>query len=225
MNYVMSIINPEGLQILTDICEKLDSPIVLSAYGRGTVSQSMMDVLGIESNEKRIVITVLSDSKLNEYLKQQHRRLFIDAPGNGITVCVPIKSVGGGKTLSYLGNEEKITKKMPEINCDFELVIAISNKGFTDTVMDAARDAGARGGTVIHAKGTGSQKAEKFFKMSIASEREIILIVADAAKKGDIMRSVMEKAGPDTEAGAITFSLPVSQVAGFAVTSSQDETE
>ncbi len=223
MKYVISIINPEGLQILTDICEKLNCPLVLTAYGTGTVSKSMADVLGIESNEKRIVMTVLNDSVITEYIKQQQRRLFIDAPGNGITVSVPIKSVGGGKTLSYLSNDETITKKAPDIIPEFELILAVANKGFTDTVMDAARAAGARGGTVIHSKGTGNKSAEKFFKMSIASERETILIVASSTDKANIMRAIIEKAGPETEAGAIVFSLPVSDVAGFGVTAQSEK--
>ncbi len=215
MNYVISIINPEGLDILNDICEKLDCPVTLTAYGHGTASQSMMDVLGIESNEKRVSICVMNEETLQEYIKQQRARLFIDAPGNGITIGIPIKSVGGGKTLSYLSGDDKLTKKAPEIDIDHELVVAIANKGFTDTVMDAARSAGARGGTVIHAKGTGSKKAEKFFNVSIAGEREMILIVASSDTKSAIMRSIIENAGINTEAGAITFSLPVSQVAGF----------
>ncbi len=225
MKYVISIINPEGLDIMTDICDKLGTPLTLSAYGHGTASRSMLDILGIESNEKRIVVTAVNDETVSELIRHQQRRLFIDAPGNGITVCVPIKSVAGGKTLSYLNGEEKITKKAPEINSDFELVVAIANKGHTDTVMDAAREVGARGGTVIHAKGTGSKSSEKFFKVSLANEREMILIVASSAAKSDIMKNIVSKAGPSTEAGTVVFSLPVSEVAGFGITSQIEPAE
>ena len=41
--------------------------------------------------------------------------------------------------------------------------MCIVNTGFTDVVMDAARDKGARGGTVIHARGTANKEAEEFF--------------------------------------------------------------
>ena len=98
---------------------------------------------------------------------------------------------------------------------EHELIVVILNEGCSDTVMDAARSAGARGGTVLHAKGTGTTSAPKFFGVSLAEEKEMIYIVASAAQKAEIMHAVMRDAGPDTKAGAICFSLPISQIAGL----------
>jgi len=81
--------------------------------------------------------------------------------------------------------------------------------------MNAARKAGARGGTVIHGKGTGNENAEKFYHVSIAEEKEVILIVSAASQKSEIMRSILENAGPGTPAGTVVFSLPVSEAVGF----------
>ena len=83
------------------------------------------------------------------------------------------------------------------------------------TVMDAARGAGAYGGTVIHAKGTGMEQAEKFMGVSLAAEKEMIFIVAKKEQKNDIMKAVMEQAGLDTKAKSIVFSLPVTDTAGL----------
>lgn len=213
MNYVISVINPNGLSILGNICEKLELPVVLSMKGAGTATESMRSVLGLDSNEKRVVMVVANEERTKSLILEQKRRLYIDAPGNGIVISVPVKSVGGGNTLANLGGKGKM--KAPELNFDFELVLAIANEGHTDTVMDAARSAGAGGGTVIHAKGTGGTNAEKFFKVSIAQEKEIILIVAKASEKAKIMKAIIENAGTHTDAGAIVFSLPVSEVAGF----------
>ena len=81
--------------------------------------------------------------------------------------------------------------------------------------MDAARGAGAYGGTVIHAKGTGMEQAEKFMGVSLAAEKEMIFIVAKKEQKNDIMKAVMEQAGLDTKAKSIVFSLPVTDTAGL----------
>ena len=86
-----------------------------------------------------------------------------------------------------------------------------------DMVMNAARAAGATGGTVLHGKGEGNKNEEKFYNVSIASEKEVILIVARKEQKSDIMRSILEKAGPNTEAETVVFSLPTSEVAGFGL--------
>ena len=213
---MLTIINPNGLDIVTDICAKLKLPVILSLLGRGTASKSMLDLLGIESKERRFIMAVAGEEETKALIKAQRRRLYIDAPGNGITLAVPVKSVGGGKTLAYLsGGQAKM--KAPEMNYSYELILAIANEGHTDTVMTAAREAGASGGTVLHAKGTGAANAEKFFKVSIAQEKEIVLIVAKASEKSGIMRAILKSAGPDSEAGAIVLSLPVTEVAGFSM--------
>ena len=105
-----------------------------------------------------------------------------------------------------------------------ELIVAVCSQGCTDMVMNAARAAGARGGTVLHGKGTGAKGAPKFYNITIAQEKEMILIVAATSQKAAIMQSILQKAGPDSKAGTIVFSLPTTQVAGFALLDNQDET-
>lgn len=216
MNYVISIVHPLGTNIMKSICAGLDLPIVLSTPCKGTATKSMLDLLGIESRDRRLFMTVASREKTKELIEEQRKRLYIDAPGNGVTISVPIKSVGGSKTLAFLSNGQNV-KGAPTLNYEYELIMVIANQGATDQVMDAARSAGARGGTVIHGLGTGSKNAEKFYKVSIASEKEVILIVSAAGQKAAIMKAILEQAGPDTKAGAIAFSLPVSEIAGFGI--------
>ena len=145
------------------------------------------------------------------------RQVYIGIPGHGIIMAVPIKSVGGGKTLAYLNNgEQQPARYTPELSNRYELIVIVANEGRTDQVMNAARAAGATGGTVLHGKGTGSQN-KKFYNVSIAAEKEVILMVAQNDRKAAIMQSVLHHAGPDSEAGAILFSLPVSEVAGFGL--------
>ena len=76
---------------------------------------------------------------------------------------------------------------------------------------------GIKNATIIHGKGTGAKGAPKFYNISIAAEKEVILIVSAAGQKAEIMRSILRKAGPDSDAGAIVFSLPASAVAGFGL--------
>ena len=93
--------------------------------------------------------------------------------------------------------------------------MVITNQGYTDKVMDAAREAGATGGTVVHAKGTGGELARKFFGVSIASEKELVFILTREETRKAIMKAVMNGAGMQTEAQSLVFSLPVSDLAGL----------
>ncbi len=217
MNYIISVVQPSDGEKLLDICKRLELPVTLSALGKGTALKSMLDLLGIESTMRRIVINVASSEKTTAFIKELKRSLYIGVPGHGIVAAVPVKSIGGGKTLAYLNDGNKDIKYSPDLGFPYELVIAIANSGRTDMVMNAARAAGARGGTVIHGKGTGSENAERFYNVSIASEKELIMIVAEKGNKSEIMKAIVRNAGPDTEAGAIVFSLPISEAAGFAL--------
>ena len=217
MNFVISIINPEMADRMNAICEALELPLSIQLKGYGTATKNMLDLLGLSTREYNIPVTFADREKTERLTDEARRQLYIDAPGHGIIVATPIKSVGGKNTLAHLISG-KNTSGMPEINYNYEIILAIANEGHTDSVMDAAREAGARGGTVLHGKGTASTKeAEKFFKVSIASEKEVIMIVAKSSEKADIMRSIVSRAGVGTEAGAVVMSLPVSAVAGFGM--------
>ena len=95
----------------------------------------------------------------------------------------------------------------------YELLLVIANQGHTGSIMDAARAAGAGGGTVIHAKGTGMEGAARFLGMELVNEKELVLIVSRTARKNAIMKAIMD--GADPKAGAIVFSLPVTDTAGL----------
>ena len=103
-----------------------------------------------------------------------------------------------------------------------ELLVVITNQGYTDQVMDAARGAGATGGTTIHAKGTGTELAKKFFGVSLAAEKELVLIVAKEEHRRPIMKAIMAQAGMTTPAQSLVFSLPVSDLAGLRQLEEED---
>ena len=96
----------------------------------------------------------------------------------------------------------------------YVLLTVIADKGNVDVVMDAARAAGAGGGTVLSAKGTGAEIA-KFFGVAISEEKEMIYIITRREDRDVIMKAVMEKAGRDTKAHGVVFSLPVESVIGI----------
>lgn len=97
----------------------------------------------------------------------------------------------------------------------YSLIVSIVNRGYSDEVMNAARNAGAKGGTIINAHGTTLGDEERFFGISIQPEKEIVLILADNENRPVIMREIVNHVSLDTEGAGITFSLPVSDVEGI----------
>ena len=97
----------------------------------------------------------------------------------------------------------------------YELVIVVVNSGFSEVAMNAAREEGAHGGTIIHARGAGTKAMEEKYGIIITPEKEMILIVVNKNIKDKILAAVYKAAGLATDGQGIAFSLPVSTVAGL----------
>lgn len=214
MYYVVAITDRDKGESMLSLYQNTGMHMILATLGHGTATDSHLELYGLEATEKAVIGAIASREGLHQLLRDAKRKLFIDIPGNGVMMSIPLKSVAGAKTLAYFSEGKEIGGN-PPMTFEHELIIVVLNEGFADPVMDAARSAGATGGTVLHAKGTGAVRAEKFFGVSLAKERDMIYIVARSEEKAAIMRAINEQTGPATPAGAICFSLPVSSVAGL----------
>ncbi len=217
LDLVAAIVDRDKAKYMADVFESHKLPLVLAMLGRGTASSEVLDLYGLEAKEKALLMTVAGADMTKQLIRAAKRKLFIDVPGNGIMLAIPIKSVGGGKTLAFLSGGAAPDGAAPEMKFDYELIMAVINEGHTDPVMDAARSAGAAGGTVLHAKGTGGALSQKFLGVSLADEKEVVLIVSKAGEKAAIMKAIADSCGVGTPSGAISFSLPISSVAGLRV--------
>lgn len=212
--YVISITDHTKEERMNALYRAAGLHMILSMPGHGTATDEHLSIYGLDATDKAVLGAVASAQEAARLLRDAKRKLFIDIPGNGVMLKIPLKSVAGGRTLAYLTDDQK-AGGAPEMEFEHELIVVILNEGFSDFVMDAARSAGAGGGTVLHAKGTGSKRAEKFFGVSLADEKDMVYIVAHRDEKAPIMRAISQQAGPGTKAGAICFSLPVSSVVGL----------
>ncbi|MBQ9761914.1 MAG: P-II family nitrogen regulator [Oscillospiraceae bacterium] len=96
-----------------------------------------------------------------------------------------------------------------------EVIFAIVNSGYAEEVMDVARENGARGGTIINARGVAGEEAAAFFGITLHAEKEILMMVVDKSIRDDILNAIYKQMGMAKKAQGIAFSLPVSDVAGL----------
>ena len=226
LNMVITITDRERTETAINLFRENNVFTTDIVLGQGTASREMLDYLYLNPSEKAIVFGVVTGAGLLPLLKAFKRKMFIDVPGNGIVAVVPLNTIGGRRSLEYMldgqavdttqrSQEEAERMERMSVKTDHELIFVIANEGYSDLIMDAARGAGAAGGTVIKAKGTGAEYTEKFFGFSIASEKEIHLLVTPAQGRNNIMKARMEKAGLESKAQSIVFSLPVSHALGL----------
>ncbi len=192
----------------------------LGTFGRGTASKETLDILGIGSSEKCIIFSFMTMDKSSLILDEIERRMSLRTVGVGLSFTIPISSIDSMRNLKRLVKDFDDEKESEgySVETENELVVIIANRGYVENVMQVAREAGAPGGTVVHARGTGQETSEKFFGTLIGAEKEMIFIVTKSEKSSQIMQAIKEKVGADTPSGAITFSLPVNECAGLITT-------
>lgn len=201
----------------TDFYKEQGLEVSFLSLGTGTASSEILDYFGLDGSDKTLIFHIVTDEKWKELKRELRRKMNIDIPGIGIAFLVPLSSIGGVKALNYLTSGQDFVKGEESVLKDtkYELLVVIANQGYNDLIMDAARKVHAAGGTIIHARGTGSHLAEKFMGVTIVPEKEMLFIVVRRDQKNNIMRAIMDEAGTGTPAGSIVFSLPVTDTAGM----------
>ncbi|MGI6594241.1 MAG: P-II family nitrogen regulator [Christensenellales bacterium] len=96
----------------------------------------------------------------------------------------------------------------------YSLLFTIIQRGYVETAMEAAREAGARGGTVLAARGTGNFYIETFLGAAIEPEKEILIILTPKDTRSEIMKAIYKAVGLDKEGQGLLFALPVEDVIG-----------
>lgn len=215
--FMMTITSRDMLPKFLEAFDKNNLPIGFVSLGYGTAKDDILDMLGLVRSEKAVGMTVVTGAGWEEAKWYLRKKMYIDVPDTGISFIIPMSSIGGKRELAFLTAGQNYRKGEESVMKDttMELLIIISNQGHNDLVMDAARGAGAYGGTVLHARGTGVNRAELFFGISLASEKDLTLIVTQKSQKNAIMQAIMQKAGMETPAQSIVFSLPVTDAAGL----------
>ncbi|MDR2702420.1 MAG: hypothetical protein LBB72_08315 [Spirochaetaceae bacterium] len=203
--------------------------------GMGTANSDILDLLGIGSSEKAVIICLEQAVGVPVLMKETRKKLKSYGPGAGIAFTVPLSAINDPVLLIFkqsIHKNEKIAAELEQIAPDggqlkdkgesmaneysHDLIISVVNQGYSDEFMNTAREAGASGGTVLNARGQAHEGAVKFFGVSVQDEKEMIIILTSREKKVSIMRAVCEAHGLNSKAQGIVFSLPVDDVTGLS---------
>jgi nitrogen regulatory protein PII len=184
-------------------------------HAHGSVDSAILDYLGLGENKKVMAFSFVPDNKVMHLYEVFNNKLSLTEAGKGIAFTIPVSGASG--TAFSLGGtspeKEEITK-MSDVK--YELIVTIVNRGGFEKVKEAAKRAGARGGTLIHGLGLGGEEAAKFLGISIQPEKDVVLIVVGKDEREQVMQKIMEEAGILTENRGICFSLPVDTALGLA---------
>lgn len=171
----------------------------VAMLGRGTASRTIFDYLGLNDKKKAVLMLFGKTEEITDLADYLVEKLEMDKPNHGIAYIESAFNVFG--TEDNANGSENIKRGENMYNAIYTIV----EKGNADDVIEAAEKAGSRGGTVIHARGSGSEEARKVFNMLIEPEKEIVLIISEEAKTKDIVESIRKETQIEEEGKGIIF--------------------
>ncbi|GBR74065.1 hypothetical protein NO1_1299 [Candidatus Termititenax aidoneus] len=221
LKFCVVIVNWDKVQLVSKLLQEKEVLFHFISKGRGTATSNILDILGVGAEDKGVVICLETAALAPELLRAIREELHTHGPGAGIAFAVALSAIntvilrgfkkkrGNVKILTNEGGNDMETIKN-------DLIISVVNQGYSDEFMTTAREAGARGGTVLSARGLANKNAVKFLGVSVQEEKEIIIILAKRDKKEAIMQAVSRTHGIASKAEGVIFSLPVDSALGLS---------
>lgn len=192
-------------------------PIQYRVSAMGTASGEMVDLLGLGTIDKTVLMSILPKKLADKMLRMMQNKLYLGTPNTGVAFTLPLSAATAGvtKLMQSLDSSSDNKSEGENMNSKYAMIMAFVNQGFSEDVMSAAKPAGASGGTVFHSRRVENEESMKFWGIPIQQEREIVLILATKETKVAIMKAITEKCGIQSDAHGVVISLPVDEVAGL----------
>ncbi|WP_163969367.1 P-II family nitrogen regulator [Oceanobacillus halotolerans] len=191
--------------------------------GKGFRINEKKSVLGIPvEREREIILTIVSDTIYPNVMNAIIDAVHLNKPRQGIGFVIDTKEIRG--VTSFINTDESnsqgfdnggVERKMDNHKVDYDLIVTIVNKGDAEDVVDASKNAGAEGGTILHGRGTGIHEKAKLFNILIEPEKEVVLTLISKDKTDQVLQAINEDAELKKPGKGIAFVLDVDDTVGI----------
>ena len=238
---IISVVPKNSAELVTAAANKAGAAGGTVLLGRGTASNSIIQLLGLGDTSKEIVLVVVEqgiaaaviDAVKAAVADKKHfcvifsiavPSFFKSGDMNGetggvveasVSLCPQVPDITSQQTRNSGDENMADTNNSDAAKKDaYEMINIIVNKGYAEDAMAAARKAGAGGGTILSARGTAKEGDAKFFGMEIVPEKEMLMILVPSAKKTEILDAVKSLPCFEKAGSGIIFS---NEVESFSV--------
>ena len=179
--------------------------------GKGTSASHLLEVLGISDVRKEIVLLIGNKECAYNAMNELDKKFNFHKPNHGIAFSTSVANlIGSSCNISF---ENRNIEGGEDIM--FNAIFVVVDRGMAAFVMDAAKSAGAKGGTIINARGSGIHETQKIFAIEIEPEKEIVLILTDTAITENVTRTINENMKLSEPGNGIMFVLDVNKSYGI----------
>ncbi|MDO5145516.1 MAG: transcriptional regulator [Eubacteriales bacterium] len=214
---------------LEKIFDILHIPIYYQCRGKGTAPSELMDIFGLGGSTRVLTLVFVPKFQVKELFDMMKEKLFYNRRGGGIAVTVPITGLQNpvhqvmmeGAKVSMEKLEklegERTDRDMADIQkkSEYTMIWISVVCGYSDDAIDAAREAGARGGTVLRGRRRNSEHMSQHLGISMQDEQEFVMIITRTENKNKVMDALCKACGLRTPAHGVVFSLPVDEAIGL----------
>lgn len=183
----------------------------VAMLGIGTASRTLFDYLGLNDKKKAVLLLFGKTEEIEDLADYLVEKLELNKPNHGIAYIESAFNVFGTEDNDNGNGSENIKRGETMYNAIYTIV----EKGNAEDVIEAAQKAGSRGGTIVNARGLGSEEARKVFNMFIEPEKEIVLIISEEKMTKDIVDSIRKETGIEEQGKGIIFITNVKQTYGL----------
>lgn len=221
--FLITVVNSGQASAIVKILTDQGVSAAYVCHGNGTASSDLYNVFGLSNQEKQVIFAPIRYSSYPEIKEALEQRYEASKYAKGVSMLLAVEALIGKAAYKFLANQRdsneapKEVPPMEEIKAkeNYEAIFAIVNNGYADLVMEAAKGAGARGGTVLNAHGTGNKEMEKFFGIVITPEKQIVMILVPKTIKDFVLTAIYNMAGLATKGQGIAFAVSASDVIGL----------
>lgn len=211
---IMAFIDPDDTKTVKASLRRSKASGFTVISGRGTVRNPLLCFLGLDNPRRDLLIMVAEDQKCGLIMENLNDDTHMEKSGKGFTFAIPATRVFGLHNQDPSGFR-RYCRDTDEEGTPYELLTVIVNNGMSERMVAAARRGGARGATVLHARGSGIHKIEKFYSLGIEPEKEVLLIVSEDKKTDGIIAALKEEVDFTTPNSGILFTFDIEQVVGL----------
>ncbi len=221
--FVAVIVNDGQASSIGKMILQSGASLFASMHGKGTASSDFYEVFGFGNQDKRAFFAPMKEADYKKLKEMLAKRFAVSNYAKGIAFATRIDSFVGVSAYRFVSDMRYLTAKREDEVMEKEktgsghvCVCAIVNDGYTDIVMEAAKKAGARGGTILTAHGTGNKEMERFFGIAITPEKEMVIVLVKEEIKNAVMEAIYRDAGISTKGQGIIFSMPIEDALGLS---------
>jgi len=182
---------------------------------KGTVNSRVLNFIGLADVRRELVYLVAEKSVAYRALEEMNKEFEFDKPNRGIVFTTSINGILGSKNVK---SKKRVVNNDIEKRGDktmYNLITVVVDKGLAEDVIDAANKAGAKGGTIINARGSGIHESGKILSMEIEPEKEIVLILSESDTTESIVSAIRDAIKIDEPGNGILFVQDVNKTYGI----------